>query len=279
HVHRDPCLVVGRATAEEALAADDGLERRTVPVGRVVLRLDIMVRVKQDDRSPLRSLPLADHGRRGTTLGPDDFGPDPLSGQELCCLPRGLLHLSQALRVSTDGLDPDESLKVAYQAGQEIVDTVLQVAHAGNSTIPRPGAKRRRRARPKLIAEEKEEVPRLRKDGAVAAFRPGLRQQGRRAGPQVRASCVSGRTGELPDRSQRAGRYRCRTSPPHVARSTPRSASSRCTQCCSTPAPSTRYADDASRSPTPPGWSSQSQGHKQQSPNEGAVAPGSAATA
>ena len=38
------------------------------------------------------------------------------------------------------------------------MDTVLQVAHAGNSTIPRSGAKRRRRrrrARPKLIAEQK----------------------------------------------------------------------------------------------------------------------------
>ncbi|MGD0062290.1 MAG: hypothetical protein ABSB76_02480 [Streptosporangiaceae bacterium] len=119
---------------------------RAVPVGRVVLRLDVVVRVQQDDRSPGGSLPLPDHGRRGTVVGPDDLGRDTLGGQQLGRFPRRLLHLAQALGVGADGLDPDQSLKVAYQGGQEIADTVLQIAHAGNSTIPRGQARAGARA-------------------------------------------------------------------------------------------------------------------------------------
>ena len=137
HVHRDPRLVVGRAPAEEALAADGGLERRANPVGRVVLRLDIVVRVKQDDRSARGSLPLADHGRRGAVSGPDDLGPDALSRQELGRLPRGLSP--PGARVGADRLDPDESLKVADQAGQEIVDRFFRSLTEATLTIePRP---------------------------------------------------------------------------------------------------------------------------------------------
>ena len=146
-VHRDPRLVVGRAAAVEALAADNGLERRAVPVGGIVLRLDVVMRVKQHNRSALRSLPLTDHGRRGTVVGPDDLRRDALSGQELGRLPRGLLHLCQALRVSADGLDPDQSLKVAYQARQLIMHTVLKLAHGGNSTTPRSWVSGRHRCR------------------------------------------------------------------------------------------------------------------------------------
>ena len=112
-MHRDPRLVVGRAPAVQALAADNGLERRAVPVGGIVLRLDVVMRVQQDNRSALGSLPLTDHGRRGTVVGPDDLRRDTLSGQELGRLPRGLLHLSQALGVGADGLDPDQVLQVA----------------------------------------------------------------------------------------------------------------------------------------------------------------------
>ena len=113
HVHRDPRLVVGRAPAVKALAADNGLERRAVPVGGIVLRLDVVMRVQQDNRSALGSLPLTDHGRRGTVIGPDNLRRDTLSGQELGRLPRGLLHLCQALGVGADGLDPDKILQVA----------------------------------------------------------------------------------------------------------------------------------------------------------------------
>ena len=133
-MRRDPGLVVGRAPAVEAIAADGGLERRAVPVGRVVLRLDIVVRVEQDDRSALGSLPLADHGRRGAVAGPDDLGLDAFGRQELGRLPRGLLYLFPAPRVGADGLDPDEGLEIAEQGGQEIMDTVLQVAHGLNPT-------------------------------------------------------------------------------------------------------------------------------------------------
>jgi hypothetical protein len=137
HVRRDSGLVVGRAPAVEARAADRGLERRAVPVGRVVLRLDIVVRVQQDDRSAVGSLPLADHGRRGAVAGPDDLGADAFGRQELGRLPRGFLYLVPALGVGADGLDPNESLEVAEQGGQEIMDTVLQVAHGLN---PKTGA-------------------------------------------------------------------------------------------------------------------------------------------
>jgi len=95
------------------------------------------VRVEEDDRGPLGALPLADHGGRGAVAGPDDLRPDPLGRQELSRLARGFLHLAEALGVGADGLDPDEIFEVADQAGQEIVDTVLQVAHSGNSTVSR----------------------------------------------------------------------------------------------------------------------------------------------
>ena len=124
-MHRDPRLIVGRAPAVEPVAADGGLERRAVPVGRVVLRLDIVVRVEQNDRSALGSLPLADHGRRRAIVGPDDLSLDTLGGQQLGCLLRGFIHFGQALGVGADGLDSDEILKVADQAGQDVVDTVL----------------------------------------------------------------------------------------------------------------------------------------------------------
>ena len=136
HVHGDPRLVVGRAPAVEALAADGGLERRAVPVGRVVLRLDVVVGVQQHHRSALGSLPLPDDGRRGTVVGPDDLGTDAFVRQQLRRLPGGLLHLFPAVRVGADGLDPDERLEVAYQAGQQVADAVLQVGHGGHSTIP-----------------------------------------------------------------------------------------------------------------------------------------------
>ena len=71
------------------------------------------MRVQQHNWSAFRSLPLTDHGRRGTVVCPDDLRRDTLSGQELGRLPRGLLHLCQALGVGADGLDPDQILKVA----------------------------------------------------------------------------------------------------------------------------------------------------------------------
>ena len=81
--------------------------------------------VEQDDRSALGSLPLADHGRRGAVVGSHDLSLDTLGGQELGGFLRGFVHLGQALRVGADGLDSDEILKVADQAREDVVDTVL----------------------------------------------------------------------------------------------------------------------------------------------------------
>ena len=57
-----------------------------------------------------------------------------------------------------------------------------------------PGCRRRVRRR------GGSQVDRLREDGAVAAFSPPAETMltTRRAAPQVPATCVSGRTGELP---------------------------------------------------------------------------------
>src|SRR5581483_682810 len=46
----------------------------------------------------------------------------------------GFLHLPEALRVGADRLDPDEVLEVAEQGRQEIMDTVLEIAHELNPT-------------------------------------------------------------------------------------------------------------------------------------------------
>ena len=120
HVHRDAGLVVGRAPAVEAVAADGGLERRGVPVGRVVLRLDVVVGVEQHDGSALGPLPLADHGRRGAAVGPDDLGPDAFGRQQLRRLLRGLLHLGRRAGSALTDWIPDPVLKVADErrAGQ-----------------------------------------------------------------------------------------------------------------------------------------------------------------
>ena len=67
-------------------------------------------------------------------MGPDDLGLDAFGRQELRRLPRGLLDLVQAPRVGADGLDPDEILEIADQGRQEIMDTVLQIAHGLNPT-------------------------------------------------------------------------------------------------------------------------------------------------
>jgi len=70
-------------------------------------------------------------------------GADAFGRQELGRLPRGFLYLVPALGVGADGLDPNESLEIAEQGGQEIMDTVLQVAHGLNpKTGARPTIKR-----------------------------------------------------------------------------------------------------------------------------------------
>ena len=83
------------------------------------------MRVEQHDGSALGSLPLADHGGRGAVVGPDDLSLDTLSGQQLGRLLGGLVHLGQARWVGADGLDSDEILEVADQAGEDVVDAVL----------------------------------------------------------------------------------------------------------------------------------------------------------
>ena len=145
HVHRDPRLVVGRAPAVEARrrgrwARTAGCPSRPgrSPAGHRGAR-----KAGRPERprvpSARRSRPAGRRHRPGRSRPrrPQRPAAGPSSCADSSTSPR-------RSRVGADGLDPDESLEVADQAGQEIMDTVLQVAHRGNSTIARSGARRRR---------------------------------------------------------------------------------------------------------------------------------------
>ena len=83
----DAGLVVGRAAAVEAVAPLGRLERRGVPVGVVVLGLDVVVGVEQHGRRALGPALVRDD-RRGAAVGAGDPGGAALGLQQAGARPR-----------------------------------------------------------------------------------------------------------------------------------------------------------------------------------------------
>ena len=81
-VRHDPGLVVGRAATVEPAVALGRLPRRGVPVGVVVLGLDVVVGVEQHGRRARRALLLADHRRRRAVEGAHDLDLDALGREQ-----------------------------------------------------------------------------------------------------------------------------------------------------------------------------------------------------
>ena len=135
-VRDDAGLVVGRTAPVEPPVALGRLERRAVPLGRVVLGLHVVVRVEQHRRRTLGALLVRDHrGREAVAAGGDDvdlveaLGPEQL-GHRL----RAALHLACPRRVGAHGLDPHQVLQVLADPGQHGLDLRADrggvVAHA-----------------------------------------------------------------------------------------------------------------------------------------------------
>ena len=134
-VRGDAGLVVGGAAAVEAAAALGRLERRGVPVGVVVLRLDVVVGVEQHRRRALGPGLVRDHGRRAA-VGAGDPGrrsprPSNSAAHRLGAAP----HLAGPRRVGADRLDPDEVLEVLPDPGQDLLDTLTKLGEGHGLTL------------------------------------------------------------------------------------------------------------------------------------------------
>ena len=119
----DAGLVVGGAAAVEAVTRARWLPRRGVPVGVVVLRLDVVVGVEQDGRRALGAGLLGDHGRRRTVVRPDDLGLEALGREEVARRLGAALDLAGAGGVGGHRLDADQVLEVAADAGHDLGET------------------------------------------------------------------------------------------------------------------------------------------------------------
>ena len=115
----DAGLVVGGAAAVEPVAALGRLEGRGVPVGVVVLGLDVVVGVEQHGRCALRPGLVRDHRRRASVGGGD---PDraPLGLQQRGHGLGAASYLRQPLGIGAHRLDPDQRLEVAPYAGKYV---------------------------------------------------------------------------------------------------------------------------------------------------------------
>ena len=78
----DAGLVVGGTAAVEPVTPLGGLPRRGVPVGVVVLRLDVVVGVEQHGRRARGPGLLGDDGGRGAVERTDDLGLEALGGEQ-----------------------------------------------------------------------------------------------------------------------------------------------------------------------------------------------------
>ena len=116
----DAGLVVGCAAGEETAVALGGLEGRGVPLGVVVLRLDVVVGVEQDGRLAVgRGLP-GEHRRRPAVVpGTHDAHVlEALTAEQVGHRFSAALHLSGARGIGADRLDADQVLQVRADAGQ-----------------------------------------------------------------------------------------------------------------------------------------------------------------
>ena len=131
----DPGLVVGGAASVEPAVPLGRLERRRVPVDRVVLGLYVVVGVEEHRRRTLGPGLAGDHGRR-PTLGAHDvdlgeaLGPEQV-GHRVGRAP----HLAGACRVGADRLDADQVLEVGAEGGHEVAQRCAEVV--GHTPDPR----------------------------------------------------------------------------------------------------------------------------------------------
>ncbi len=145
-VGHDPGLVVGGAAAVEAAVPLGWLERRGVPVGRVVLRLDVVMRVEQHGGRSVGSGLVRDHRGRaalaaddvdlGETLGPEQVG------HRVGRAP----HLTGARGVGAHRLDADQVLEVGAEGGHQVAHRCAEVVAHDPSLRPPllgPGSVRR----------------------------------------------------------------------------------------------------------------------------------------
>ena len=131
----DPGLVVGGAAGVETAVALGRLERRGVPVGVVVLRLDVVVGVEQHGRRAVAGRALVGDHRRATAVGAGDLAVEALGGEQVADRLGTALHLAGALGVGAHRLDPDQRLEVSSYAGKYVAHPGAQVvSHVSQPT-------------------------------------------------------------------------------------------------------------------------------------------------
>ncbi len=152
----DPGLVVGGAAAVEPVAPLGRLERRRVPVGRVVLGLDVVVRVEQHRRRTLRPGLLGDHRRRAAVRAHDvDLG-EPLGPEQVGHRVGRPPHLAGAGRVGAHRLDPDQVLEVGAEGGHQVAQRRAEVVAHGDDTR---SVRACGRSRPRRYADRDRSAP------------------------------------------------------------------------------------------------------------------------
>ena len=126
----DAGLVVGGAAGIEAPVALGGLERRGVPVGVVVLGLNIVVGVEQDRLRGLLPRPLVCDHRGPAAGGAGDLDLETLGREEVADRLGAALHLPGSLGVGAHRLDADQGLEVASYAGKHVARPRAEVVLA-----------------------------------------------------------------------------------------------------------------------------------------------------
>ena len=154
-VRDDPGLVVCGTAAVEPLTALGRLERRRVPVGRVVLGLHVVVGVEQHGRRTGGPGLVRDHRGRPAVRADDvDLG-EPLGAEEVGDRIRGAPHLTGPCRVGTHRLDADQVLEVRAEGRHQVAhrraevvghETDLRTIRACGRSRPRRYAGRGRSA-------------------------------------------------------------------------------------------------------------------------------------
>ena len=134
-VGRDAGLVVGGAAGVEAAVALGRLERRGVPLGVVVLGLDVVVGVEQHRRRALGARLVRDHRGRAA-VGADDLdGVEALGPEQRGHRLGAALHLAGPRRVGADRLDADQVLEVLADPGQHLRHPAPDVVGRGRSLM------------------------------------------------------------------------------------------------------------------------------------------------
>jgi ornithine--oxo-acid transaminase len=126
-VGHDAGLVVGGTAGVQPAVALGRLEGRGVPVGVVVLGLDVVVGVEQHGRCVVPGRPLVGDQRRPAAVRAGDPALEALGGEQVAHRLGTALHLARAVRVGADRLDPDQRLEVASYAGKDVAHPRAEV--------------------------------------------------------------------------------------------------------------------------------------------------------